>query len=101
MEFDGNQTPNLSYLRRWSNHSATSAVRDECGWLRGREWQARDGDIGNGNSNKMRNGNGNEVAGDKEGDGESGKSNGNGNKEGNGDGGKVDGNGNKEGKGQW
>ncbi len=25
-EFHGNQTPDLSYLRRWSNHSATSAV---------------------------------------------------------------------------
>ncbi len=38
---------------------------------------------------------GNKVAGDKEGDGESGKSNDNGNKEGNGDGGKGNGNGNK------
>jgi hypothetical protein len=29
LEFHGNQTPNLSYLRRWSNHSATSAVEVE------------------------------------------------------------------------
>ncbi len=26
LEFHGNRTPDLSYLRRWSNHSATSAV---------------------------------------------------------------------------
>jgi hypothetical protein len=45
--------------------------------------------------NKTRDGNGNEVAGNKEGDGKSGKSNDDGNKEGNGIGSKGDGNGNK------
>jgi hypothetical protein len=48
----------------------------------------------------MCDGYGKEVAGDKEGNGTSGKSNDNGNKEGNGNGGKGNGNGNKDGKGQ-
>ncbi len=47
----------------------------------------------------MHNGDGNEVAGNKEGNGKSGKSNDNGNKEGNGNGSKGDGNGSKEGNG--
>jgi hypothetical protein len=56
--------------------------------------------------NKMHYGNNNKVVVDKEGYGESGKSNDNGNKEGHGIGGKGNGNGDKDGKGdgqrgQW
>ncbi len=65
-----------------------------------------DGINGDGNSNKMHDGGGNDVVGDKEGNGKRGKSHDDGNKEGIGNGGKGNGHGNKEGKsngqrGQW
>ncbi len=59
-----------------------------------------DGDIGNSDGDKMHDGGGNKVAGNKKGDGKSGKSDEDGDKEGNGNGGKGNGDGNKEGKGQ-
>jgi hypothetical protein len=68
-------------------------------WLQQRGWWANDGNNGNGDGNKIRDGDSKDVVIDKEGDGKSGKSNDDGNKEGNC-------NGVKEGKsngqrGQW
>ncbi len=68
-------------------------------WLRRRGWRANNGNNGDGNGDKTRDGDSNDVAGYKEGDGESGKSNDDGNKEGNVDGGKGNGNGIEKGKG--
>jgi hypothetical protein len=70
-------------------------------WLQQQGWWASDG-----NGNNMRNGNGNKVAGNKESNGMSSKSNDNGDKEGNGDSVKSNGDGNEEGncdgrRGQW
>jgi hypothetical protein len=57
------------------NGDKSDGYRNECGWLRQRGWWASNGNIGNGNGNKMQDGNGNEVAGNKEGNGKSSKSN--------------------------
>jgi hypothetical protein len=68
-------------------------------WLRGQGWRVNDGNNGNGDSKKMRDGNktrdgdSNDVAGDKGGDGKNDNSNDKLNKEGNVDGGKGNGNG--------
>jgi hypothetical protein len=75
-------------------------------WLRQQGWWTSDGGQWQWRRQKMQDSDGNKVAGNKEGNGKSGKSNDDGDKEGNGIGGKGDGDGNKEGKGngrrgQW
>jgi hypothetical protein len=89
---------NIAIKQQWLGQWHGQLQRKQ--WLRQRGWWANDGNNGNGDGtgNKMRNGD-NKVVGDREGNGESGKSNDNGGKEGNGVGGKGNGHGDKEGKG--